>query len=114
MIRRPPRSTLFPYTTLFRSPSPLKFIPESLSLPLKAEQYVSQSSGDRFSPLHFHPEHAAGVEFDARTRAYHGDQLGRVQGRFRMEAYGDAGSLTLDGGDPQALTHGFEGCVLQK
>src|SRR3990167_8963177 len=26
MIRRPPRSTLFPYTTLFRSP-PLPFIP---------------------------------------------------------------------------------------
>src|SRR2546422_3614160 len=24
MIRRPPRSTLFPYTTLFRSPSPDK------------------------------------------------------------------------------------------
>src|SRR5256885_5136031 len=24
MIRRPPRSTLFPYTTLFRSPGPLK------------------------------------------------------------------------------------------
>src|SRR2546422_2330168 len=24
MIRRPPRSTLFPYTTLFRSPSPGK------------------------------------------------------------------------------------------
>src|SRR5258708_14946396 len=24
MIRRPPRSTLFPYTTLFRSPSPLQ------------------------------------------------------------------------------------------
>src|SRR3712207_7323566 len=23
MIRRPPRSTLFPYTTLFRSPTPL-------------------------------------------------------------------------------------------
>src|SRR5256885_7219443 len=25
MIRRPPRSTLFPYTTLFRSPSPRRF-----------------------------------------------------------------------------------------
>src|SRR5256884_4509447 len=25
MIRRPPRSTLFPYTTLFRSPQPLSF-----------------------------------------------------------------------------------------
>src|SRR3712207_7262521 len=24
MIRRPPRSTLFPYTTLFRSPGPLQ------------------------------------------------------------------------------------------
>src|SRR5258708_30927860 len=24
MIRRPPRSTLFPYTTLFRSPPPVK------------------------------------------------------------------------------------------
>src|SRR2546422_2315242 len=28
MIRRPPRSTLFPYTTLFRSPKPILFIDE--------------------------------------------------------------------------------------
>src|SRR2546427_4919814 len=28
MIRRPPRSTLFPYTTLFRSPSKLRFLSE--------------------------------------------------------------------------------------
>src|SRR3712207_9459048 len=27
MIRRPPRSTLFPYTTLFRSPVPLETVP---------------------------------------------------------------------------------------
>src|SRR3712207_7831135 len=27
MIRRPPRSTLFPYTTLFRSPDPLPWRP---------------------------------------------------------------------------------------
>src|SRR2546430_4139336 len=27
MIRRPPRSTLFPYTTLFRSPSLLLIVP---------------------------------------------------------------------------------------
>src|SRR3712207_8214097 len=26
MIRRPPRSTLFPYTTLFRSPAPLPIL----------------------------------------------------------------------------------------
>src|SRR5438876_4606074 len=30
MIRRPPRSTLFPYTTLFRSSSPLCCVPRSL------------------------------------------------------------------------------------
>src|SRR5438034_8378098 len=29
MIRRPPRSTLFPYTTLFRSPLPPRFVDEA-------------------------------------------------------------------------------------
>src|SRR2546430_16479246 len=35
MIRRPPRSTLFPYTTLFRSgfPSPLRDAPDTLARP---------------------------------------------------------------------------------
>src|SRR2546421_9390634 len=32
MIRRPPRSTLFPYTTLFRSPEPVKLGGEGLAL----------------------------------------------------------------------------------
>src|SRR5258708_26505487 len=35
MIRRPPRSTLFPYTTLFRSPTSLRLIrvlPSSIKL----------------------------------------------------------------------------------
>src|SRR2546422_6855230 len=31
MIRRPPRSTLFPYTTLFRSPARVR--PDRLSMP---------------------------------------------------------------------------------
>src|SRR5690349_24780300 len=31
MIRRPPRSTLFPYTTLFRSPAQRRFRPDSSS-----------------------------------------------------------------------------------
>src|SRR2546425_9429548 len=31
MIRRPPRSTLFPYTTLFRSPDVHWFVPVELS-----------------------------------------------------------------------------------
>src|SRR3712207_8744836 len=33
MIRRPPRSTLFPYTTLFRSIRPGQSAPESVTFP---------------------------------------------------------------------------------
>src|SRR2546422_3149009 len=48
MIRRPPRSTLFPYTTLFRSLLQVRqHIPEVLEVP---------SSGGS------HPRHEAGVE----------------------------------------------------
>src|SRR2546430_11377795 len=32
MIRRPPRSTLFPYTTLFRSPTGKDFSPVSIAI----------------------------------------------------------------------------------
>src|SRR2546427_13200796 len=34
MIRRPPRSTLFPYTTLFRSPVTLSTVPHETSNPI--------------------------------------------------------------------------------
>src|SRR5436305_5876499 len=48
MIRRPPRSTLFPYTTLFRSrlPSPncppSRLQPASPSCPLRSEEHTSE------------------------------------------------------------------------
>src|SRR5438876_7729787 len=35
MIRRPPRSTLFPYTTLFRSPGPVRFATPGSRDPLR-------------------------------------------------------------------------------
>src|SRR5690242_21419863 len=39
MIRRPPRSTLFPYTTLFRSPWPcVRHPPGKLVRPVRREQ----------------------------------------------------------------------------
>src|SRR5437588_3335469 len=40
MIRRPPRSTLFPYTTLFRSRGGLASYSESIALGLRAAGYV--------------------------------------------------------------------------
>src|SRR5256885_12952410 len=61
MIRRPPRSTLFPYTTLFRSPKhgwKLTFVgsllmkrdqPSNNSLTKKSATSSSKHSGDRKS-----------------------------------------------------------------
>src|SRR4051812_49493840 len=52
MIRRPPRSTLFPYTTLFRSPAPgrarvakgrrLRFAPPRSTLCDRSEEHTSE------------------------------------------------------------------------
>src|SRR5256885_5429254 len=44
MIRRPPRSTLFPYTTLFRSGSRVAFIAEKDTVGVR-ELYVVPSTG---------------------------------------------------------------------
>src|SRR2546430_6071619 len=46
MIRRPPRSTLFPYTTLFRSPSPQVF---RFSAPLSDRHAARHKSRRRSS-----------------------------------------------------------------
>src|SRR5574337_697610 len=48
MIRRPPRSTLFPYTTLFRSPAAVPLPPEAIApawpmrLPARSEEHTSE------------------------------------------------------------------------
>src|SRR5258708_24625167 len=44
MIRRPPRSTLFPYTTLFRSMAPLVFSPRDQHTLFMGTQFVMQTS----------------------------------------------------------------------
>src|SRR5258708_18942420 len=53
MIRRPPRSTLFPYTTLFRScgsyprTAPRRSMRGSSSTPISASSSTRRPSGDR-------------------------------------------------------------------
>src|SRR2546425_2895919 len=52
MIRRPPRSTLFPYTTLFRSPNilrcePLAWRPASRSMVMAVEPFVNLIDTER-------------------------------------------------------------------
>src|SRR5258708_37895278 len=45
MIRRPPRSTLFPYTTLFRSPCGLRLEPAARLGPAHAVEHRSRVAG---------------------------------------------------------------------
>src|SRR3712207_9330262 len=56
MIRRPPRSTLFPYTTLFRSESPLD--------PLKHHETIRQSGWKGRVVTAYRPEPVADPEFE--------------------------------------------------
>src|SRR5260221_10974294 len=53
MIRRPPRSTLFPYTTLFRSPIDTRHVPDLHRVPdlppAEREDVLRRFNGDRKS-----------------------------------------------------------------
>src|SRR5258708_24821994 len=66
MIRRPPRSTLFPYTTLFRSP---QFVPRGD----EAAQVVTEDFRQRFV-LHrrvtLRPQRVAELPFHHRERRF--------------------------------------------
>src|SRR5260370_24660700 len=54
MIRRPPRSTLFPYTTLFRSLADLTLPPGDPRLASKAEEELIKRSEEHTSELQSH------------------------------------------------------------
>src|SRR3712207_7156568 len=68
MIRRPPRSTLFPYTTLFRSRGGVAsdLLVEGLQVPLGLPQPLEQVQGP-FPAVQLRPQH-----FQARVAALQG------------------------------------------
>src|SRR2546427_1596753 len=68
MIRRPPRSTLFPYTTLFRSPNMFNRAAElGIELSLAGHTHGGQVQVEildhRFSPARFITDYIAGAYF---------------------------------------------------
>src|SRR5215216_6803101 len=70
MIRRPPRSTLFPYTTLFRSRSRSGLPSRALCLHARLR---SSSGGSRKPPPD--PRTALRPSVDGQTRLKHGSGL---------------------------------------
>src|SRR2546425_4345790 len=63
MIRRPPRSTLFPYTTLFRSLDPISELPELVDPGLDGEHHAGlEARGVALDEVgHLVPVHAEAV-----------------------------------------------------
>src|SRR5215203_3170372 len=77
MIRRPPRSTLFPYTTLFRSKSTRSLLRLALPLPLDQEAAQNLSRGRfRYLRNELDPPHLL-IRRDARGDE--AEQLGLSQ-----------------------------------
>src|SRR2546421_10016241 len=74
MIRRPPRSTLFPYTTLFRSQS---------AHPVQMAVDVERRELDRPVETGIAPERAADVQADHERRP---GRLGLLRRRARRDA----------------------------
>src|SRR5256886_16919283 len=66
MIRRPPRSTLFPYTTLFRSDlhRPLRLLDEPVHRAVRDDLAVTDDEQARAGVLHF-GEHVRGEDHRA-------------------------------------------------
>src|SRR3712207_7571499 len=92
MIRRPPRSTLFPYTTLFRS------VPALLVL-------FTGVRGKVFSEVRSLPRRGGRLPCDPRlcrrTRKPAPD-LRHHPAHARVDAFGPARALALEGGRPRA------------
>src|SRR2546422_11072728 len=79
MIRRPPRSTLFPYTTLFRSR--LRSAPPQHSLGLRGDAELIAKARTRHLPFPRYAHHAVESSREGRSGAAHGFDLRQAKGR---------------------------------
>src|SRR2546426_11377965 len=102
MIRRPPRSTLFPYTTLFRSPLPgrrgthLPRVAPAYRGGISERQSAAGTTGvERAGRLH---GSSSAVRHGGRRRGPHPGARGCCEGRARGPAVTAAHALQPEGG----------------
>src|SRR3989441_6796797 len=109
MIRRPPRSTLFPYTTLFRSPdgSRIAFTSTRDGQP---EIYVMDADGTNASRLTNSPglDGDAAFTADGQAVAYHSLRTGHRQIFLQPITGSDAVQLTQEPADNSQPTRSEE------
>src|SRR2546426_11485475 len=105
MIRRPPRSTLFPYTTLFRSVVIEPLAARRLAYDVDVLTHARQRLGELLAVEVLDHEPAAGAEAQEETPLGHAVHVerghGQVGGRAREDRY-DARA------DADARGHGRE------
>src|SRR5256885_12216974 len=71
MIRRPPRSTLFPYTTLFRSPLSALYDAEGAVIPERFDAYLEREGVDHALLLCEYSPKATGDRKSTRLNSSH-------------------------------------------
>src|SRR5256885_13243668 len=74
MIRRPPRSTLFPYTTLFRSRHQGRLLPPHAPAP-RQDRLRRTRQGAGLGPRHRGPVHHGGHHVRGRRSEEHTSEL---------------------------------------
>src|SRR3982751_2773862 len=89
MIRRPPRSTLFPYTTLFRSPWRLRANPLALR---RSEKVLEALRRDRKSTrLNSSHDQISYAVFCLKKKASHADHRHEPQEKTHRERISSSG-----------------------
>src|SRR2546430_17187600 len=85
MIRRPPRSTLFPYTTLFRSPLQIEEDPHAarLEFPNQRRALADVQHRTELRPLEGRETRRYGQRLAARRHVERNDELSHVRAPAR-------------------------------
>src|SRR3989449_5907409 len=104
MIRRPPRSTLFPYTTLFRS---LAVEPQDLlQLGLEAGDVVADATHAELAEVGEVLAHLGGVQIEAVRHLLRGDGLDAVLLELEQAARVDGETVNRHLRDPRRAVRG--------
>src|SRR3712207_5480812 len=104
MIRRPPRSTLFPYTTLFRSPINVVIAPDKrLAYVVNHSGRATQEAARAFQ--HGHPGTVTVVNLEKALNPANNGTLNAVEGYIETEGAGPTGFAIAPDGKHAFLAH---------
>src|SRR3712207_8640399 len=102
MIRRPPRSTLFPYTTLFRSVRAV--------LPLGTDAFAGRDGGDA-GGAEVGPDHARSGETDRKSTRLNSSHANISYAVFCLKKNTDDRLASIDSTNPCCILNATVNCL---